>query len=207
MGWQRQDHGPSVQQAIKQAAAGDHRRDRGGARRRGAPMPASTRWACARMSTSRSRIAPFRLMEALNARCGPIRSAILDLPIDGTRTIGTRRSRAVARRYDRIGSSTRRRAADLGARLAWRVLSAAGRRRDARGARAAGRAGTISPHLGPGDSRVDSPLKTLDRLDVVGDGERISVSRLGAVVPAPSGALDGRMPGAASARGNGRRTT
>ena len=37
----------------------------------GAPMPGCMRWRCARMSTSRKPITPFRLMEALNARLRP----------------------------------------------------------------------------------------------------------------------------------------
>ena len=38
-------------------------------------------------------------------------------------------------------------------------------------------------------------MKTLDRLDVGRDGEEIRHQRLGALLPAPSGALDGRLAG------------
>jgi tRNA pseudouridine38-40 synthase len=58
MGWQRQAHGPSVQQAIEEAVAGDHRRE--------ATLHAAGRTdagvhalAMARMSTSSGRSRPF----------------------------------------------------------------------------------------------------------------------------------------------------
>ena len=55
MGWQRQDHGPSVQQAIEEAAPRDHRRDGRGPRRRPHRCGRPRDRRCARISISRSR--------------------------------------------------------------------------------------------------------------------------------------------------------
>ena len=46
------------------------------------------------------------------------------------------------------------------------------------------------------ECQAKSPVKTLDRLDVARDGDEIHVDRRRALVPAPSGALDGRLAGA-----------
>ena len=43
------------------------------------------------------------------------------------------------------------------------------------------------------ECQAKSPVKTLDRLDVTRDGDEVRVSRDGALVPAQSGALDGRL--------------
>ena len=50
------------------------------------------------------------------------------------------------------------------------------------------------------ECQAKSPLKTLDRLDVARDGDEVRVQRIGALVSASSGALDGRL-----ARSCGRR--
>ena len=46
------------------------------------------------------------------------------------------------------------------------------------------------------ECQAKSPVKTLDRLDVRRDGDDDHIMRLGALVPAQSGALDGRLAGA-----------
>ena len=46
------------------------------------------------------------------------------------------------------------------------------------------------------ECQANSPVKTLDRLDVVRDGDEVRVHRLGALVPAQPGALHGRLAGA-----------
>ena len=71
MGWQRQDHGPSVQQAIEEAAFAVTGETVRGPCRGAHRCRASMRWRCARMSISRRPITPFRLMEALNAQLRP----------------------------------------------------------------------------------------------------------------------------------------
>ena len=50
------------------------------------------------------------------------------------------------------------------------------------------------------ECQAKSPVKTLDQLDVVARGRRDSHQRLGALVPAQSGALDGRLAGAGRRR-------
>ncbi len=55
MGWQRQAHGPSVQQTIEEAIHRFTAEDRFRCSAPGAPTPASMRSRCARMSTSKSR--------------------------------------------------------------------------------------------------------------------------------------------------------
>ena len=45
------------------------------------------------------------------------------------------------------------------------------------------------------ECQAKSPVKTLDRLDVERDGDEVRVDRVGALVSAQSGALDGRLAG------------
>ena len=45
-----------------------------------------------------------------------------------------------------------------------------------------------------------SPVKTLDRLDVIRDGDELDIHAAATLVPAPSGALDGRLSGAGRTR-------
>ena len=45
-----------------------------------------------------------------------------------------------------------------------------------------------------------SPVKTLDQLDIEADGWNVNVTGLGALLPAQSGALDGRLAGACRRR-------
>jgi tRNA pseudouridine38-40 synthase len=80
MGWQRQAHGPSVQQAIEEAIAavtGEqavvHAAGRTDAGVHGLAMTAH--------ADIEKEIAPFRLMEALNARVRPNPIAILDCEV------------------------------------------------------------------------------------------------------------------------------
>ena len=79
MGWQRQDHGPSVQQAIEEAAAaitGEaavlHAAGRTDAGVHALAM-------AAHVDLERP-ITPFRLTEGLNARLRPFPVAILEAP-------------------------------------------------------------------------------------------------------------------------------
>ena len=53
------------------------------------------------------------------------------------------------------------------------------------------------------ECQAESPVKTLDRLDVARDGDEVQHHRFGAFVPAQPGALHGRLAGAWSARANG----
>ncbi|MDG2532688.1 tRNA pseudouridine(38-40) synthase TruA [Sphingomonas sp. HITSZ_GF] len=170
MGWQRQNHGPSVQQAIEDAAfavtgerAAVHAAGRTDAGVHGLGMRAHI--------DIEKPISAFRLMEALNARVRPNPVAILDcveVPDDWHA-----RFSCVARHYEyRI--STRRAPLTWEKGLTWRVIPPL----DA-GLMAEGAARLLGRHdfttFRSAHCQADSPLRTLDRLEVVAEGERISV--------------------------------
>ena len=50
------------------------------------------------------------------------------------------------------------------------------------------------------ECQAKSPVKTLDQLDVQRDGDDVHIAHVGALVPAQSGALDGRLAGAGRRR-------
>jgi len=170
MGWQRQDHGPSVQQAIEDAAfavtgekAVVHAAGRTDAGVHGLGMRAHL--------DIRREITPFRLMEALNARLRPDPVAILDcvaVPDDWHA-----RFSCLARHYEY--SIVQRRAPLTWEKgLAWRIAAEL----DAEAMHAAAQA-LVGRHdfttFRSAHCQSDSPVKTLDRLDVVRDGERLLV--------------------------------
>ena len=170
MGWQRQDHGPSVQQAIEDAAfavtgerATVHAAGRTDAGVHGLGMRAH-------LDIDKA-ITPFRLMEALNARMRPHPVAILDcatVPDDWHA-----RFSCIARHYEyRI--VTRRAPLTWEKGLAWRIASEldAGAMHEAAQLLVGKHDFTTfrSVHC-----QSESPLKTLDRLDVTRDGDRVTV--------------------------------
>lgn len=170
MGWQRQDHGPSVQQAIEEAVlavTGEAAAVQAAGRTDTGVHALGMR---AHVDIAR-RITPFRLMEALNARVRPNPIAILDcvaVPDDWHA-----RFSCVARHYEyRI--VTRRAQLTWEKGLAWRVkppLDVAAMQDAAR--RLVGRHDFTtfrSVHC-----QADSALRTLDRLDVAAGEGRISV--------------------------------
>jgi tRNA pseudouridine38-40 synthase len=170
MGWQRQTHGPSVQQCIEDAvyaitgetvvayAAG--RTDAG----------VHARAMAAHLDIERA-ITPFRLMEALNARLRPAPVAILACePVADT---WHARFSCLGRRY--IYRIVDRRAPlTIEAGLAWRVPAAL----DV-AAMAEGAARLIGLHdfttFRSVQCQSASPVKTLDRLTVRRVGEAIEV--------------------------------
>lgn len=170
MGWQRQDHGPSVQQAIEDAAyavTGEdvivHAAGRTDAGVHGLGMRAHVDIA--------KPITPFRLMEALNARLRPNPVAILaceEVPEDWHA-----RFSCLSRHYEyRI--VTRRAPLTWEKGLAWRVPGPL----DVE-AMAAAAAHLVGRHdfttFRSAHCQAESPLRTLDQLEVVETGERISV--------------------------------
>jgi tRNA pseudouridine38-40 synthase len=170
MGWQRQSHGPSVQEAIETAAreiTGEaiavHAAGRTDAGVHGTGMRAHLDIAKA--------ITPFRLMEALNARLRPAPIAILACEIAPDDWHA--RFSCLARHYEyRI--VTRRAPLTFENGLAWRVPTPL----DAE-AMAEGAARLVGRHdfttFRSAHCQADSPLRTLDRLDVMASGDRISV--------------------------------
>ncbi|MDV3456390.1 tRNA pseudouridine(38-40) synthase TruA [Sphingomonas sp. HF-S4] len=170
MGWQRQDHGPSVQQAIEEAAfavTGErvavHAAGRTDAGVHGLGMRAHLDIA--------KPIAAFRLMEALNAQVRPNPVAILEcveMPEDWHA-----RFSCLARHYEyRIVN--RRAPLTWEKGLAWRIAADL----DAEAMHDAAQL-LVGRHdfttFRSVHCQSESPLKSLDRLDVVRAGDRIAV--------------------------------
>ena len=170
MGWQRQSHGPSVQEAIESAAhkvTGETVAVHAAGRTDAGVHATGMR---AHVDIERA-ITPFRLMEALNALVRPAPVAILACEVvpDDWHA----RFSCLARHYEyRI--VTRRAPLTVEHGLAWRVPTPL----DAE-AMADGAARLVGRHdfttFRSAHCQADSPLRTLDRLDVVQEGERISV--------------------------------
>lgn len=170
MGWQRQAHGPSVQAAIEDAAETIlghavtlHCAGRTDAGVHGLAMRAH-------LETDKA-ITPFRLMEALNGRMRPNPVAILACEIvpDDWHA----RFSCIGRRYEyRIVN--RRAPLTLEKGLAWRVT----RPLDADAMHVAAQR-LVGRHdfttFRSVHCQSESPVKTLDRLDVVRTGDRIMI--------------------------------
>lgn len=169
-GWQRQTHSPSVQAAVEAAvtavtgeAVAVHAAGRTDAGVHATAMRAHLDVA--------KEIAPFRLMAAINALLAPAPVAVLDcvmVPDDWHA-----RFSCIGRRYEyRI--VVRRAPLTWERGLAWRVpreLDVAAMQAGAR--RLVGRHDFTT--FRSAHCQADSPLRTLDRLDVVAEGDRISV--------------------------------
>ncbi|HEX8384410.1 MAG TPA: tRNA pseudouridine(38-40) synthase TruA [Sphingomonas sp.] len=170
MGWQRQKHGASVQGVLEEAAravTGErvavHAAGRTDAGVHGLAMRAH-------LDLERD-IAPFRLMEALNARVRPHPVAVLacDVVADDWHA----RFSCTGRAYEyRI--SNRRAPLTVEQGLAWRVPQPLDE-----AAMAAGCAVLAGRHdfttFRSAHCQADSPVRTLDRLDVTRAGERLIV--------------------------------
>jgi tRNA pseudouridine38-40 synthase len=170
MGWQRQSHGPSVQQAIEEAAqaiTGEsvtlHAAGRTDAGVHAYAMSAH-------VDIARP-ITPFRLSEGLNARLRPQPVAILRA--ESCADDWHARFSCIGRRYlYRIVN--RRAPLALEAGKAWHVQV----RLDADAMQAAAQH-LVGRHdfttFRSAHCQADSPVKTLDRLDVVRDGDVIAI--------------------------------
>jgi tRNA pseudouridine38-40 synthase len=170
MGWQRQAHGPSVQQAIEEAVAaitGEpallHAAGRTDAGVHALAMSAH-------VDVARE-ITPFRLTEALNAKLRPLPVAILQA--EAVAGDWHARFSCIGRRYVyRI--INRRAPLALEAGKAWQVtvpLDAVAM--DAAAKRLVGRHDFTT--FRSAHCQSESPLKSLDRLYVVRSGDRIEV--------------------------------
>ena len=170
MGWQRQDHGPSVQQAIEQAVeaitgepAALHAAGRTDAGVHALAMAAHV--------DIGKPITPFRLTEGLNARLRPLPVAVL--------------------RAEPVADDWHARFSCVGRRYAYRIVN-----RRAPLALEAGKAWQVAVPLDAGamheaaqrlvgrhdfttfrsaHCQSESPVKTLDRLDVRREGEAILI--------------------------------
>ncbi len=168
MGWQRQAHGPSVQQAIEEAVermTGEqvvlHAAGRTDAGVHALAMTAHVDIA--------KEVTPFRLSEALNALLAPQPVAILDAQVAADDFHA--RFSCIGRRY--VYRIVNRRAPlTFEAGRAWRVAAPL----DAAAMHEAAQL-LVGRHdfttFRSAHCQSESPLKTLDRLDVVRDGDRI----------------------------------
>ena len=169
-GWQRQAHGPSVQQALEEAAfavTGE----------RAAVYAAGRTDAGVHALAMRAHVdiakpfAPFRLMEALNARVRPAPMAVTACKVVANDWHA--RFSCVGRAYEyRIAN--RRAPLTWERGLAWQVPQLL----DVE-AMAAGAAALVGRHdfttFRSAHCQADSPLRTLDRLEVSRAGERVTV--------------------------------
>ena len=170
MGWQRQAHGPSVQQAIEEAIAavtGEtvvlH-----AAGRTDAGVHALAMRAHADVEKA---MTPFRLMEALNARLRPDPVAILTceiVPEDWHARFSCLGRSYVYRILNRRAPLT------FESGLVWRVIQDL----DAEAMHEAAQL-LVGKHdfttFRSTSCQADSPMKTLDRLDVTRTGERVEI--------------------------------
>ena len=170
MGWQRQAHGPSVQQAIEAAVTAVTGETTGvhAAGRTDAGVHALAMRAHVDIAKS---MTPFRLMEALNATLRPAPVAILDCtPVADD---WHARFSCIGRAYDyRIVN--RRAPLSWERGLAWQVPQIL----DA-GTMMAAAAVLVGRHdfttFRSAHCQADGPVRTLDRLDVVRTGERLTI--------------------------------
>jgi tRNA pseudouridine38-40 synthase len=170
MGWQRQDHGPSVQAAIERAAhqlTGETVTAHAAGRTDAGVHALGMR---AHIEITRE-ITPFRLMEALNALLRPDPVAILDCV--AVADDWHARFSCLGRHYEyRIAN--RRAPLTWEAGLAWRLAPEL----DAEAMHRAAQA-LVGRHdfttFRSAHCQSESPVKTLDRLDVSRRGDRILV--------------------------------
>ena len=170
MGWQRQAHGPSVQQALEEAAVavtGEAALVYAAGRTDAGVHATAMR---AHVDVAKP-FAAFRLMQAINAKLRPAPVAVL-----ACETVADdwhARFSCLARHY-RYVIVNRRAPLTWERALAWQVA-----RPLDDGAMAAAAALLIGRHdfttFRSAHCQADSPLRTLDRLAVARDGERLTV--------------------------------
>ncbi|TNE42481.1 MAG: tRNA pseudouridine(38-40) synthase TruA [Sphingomonadales bacterium] len=170
MGWQRQAHGPSVQQAIEEAihaVTGErvalHCAGRTDAGVHGLAMRAH--------ADIDKEIAPFRLMEAINARLRPDPVAVLAcviVPDDWHARFSCVGRSYVYRIVNRRAPLTFEKG------LTWQIPQVL-----EEGAMARAASLLVGRHdfttFRSAHCQADSPVRTLDRLDVVREGDRIAI--------------------------------
>ncbi len=170
MGWQRQPHGPSVQAALEDAlfAVTGERGQVHGAGRTDAGVHAAGQ--VAHIDVART-ITAFRLMGALNARVRPAPVAVL--ACEEVAPDWHARFSCLGRRY-RYRIVNRRAPLTFDAGLAWRVTAPL----DADAMHAAAKLLTGRHDFTTFRSaacQADSPIRTLDRLDVERIGDEVIV--------------------------------
>lgn len=170
VGWQRQAEGASVQQALERAvfAVTGETVNVHAAGRTDAGVHASAMRAHVDVAKA---ITPFRLMEAVNARVRPAPIALIGCEIVADDWHA--RFSCVARHY-RYRILNRRAPLTWQAGLAWRVVQPLDVAAIQAGAdRLVGRHDFTT--FRSAHCQADSPLRTLDRLEVMRDGDAIEV--------------------------------
>lgn len=170
MGWQRQDHGPSVQGVLEDAAyavTGERVAVHAAGRTDAGVHALAMR---AHMDLAKS-LTPFRLMEALNARARPHPVAVLDCQVVADDWHA--RFSCLGRAYEyRIINRRAPLTSERG--MAWQVPRSLDL--DAMGEAARALVGRHDfTTFRSAHCQADSPLRTLDRLDVARDGDRVTV--------------------------------
>ena len=170
MGWQRQAHGPSVQAAIERAAfeiLGEEIAVHAAGRTDAGVHALAMR---AHLDVAKV-ISPFRLIEGLNARLRPDPIAIL--ACEKVADDWHARFSCIGRAY-RYRIVNRRAPLAIEAGLAWRVPTAL----DADAMQHAAQH-LVGRHdfttFRSAHCQAESPVRTLDRLDVMRDGDRITI--------------------------------
>ena len=170
MGWQRQDHGPTVQQAIETAIAritGEQVAVHAAGRTDSGVHAMAMR---AHVDVARA-ITPFRLMEGTNAllRPDPVAINACEVVADDWHA----RFSCTARHY-RYVIVNRRAPLALDDGRAWRVVQPLDERAMARGAEhLLGRHDFTT--FRSAHCQADSPMRTLDRLEVARAGDRVTI--------------------------------
>ena len=171
MGWQRQDHGPSVQQAVEEAIAaitGEEATVHAAGRTDAGVHARAMR---AHVDVEKPFDA-FRLMEGVNAKLRPNPVAIL--ACEEVADDWHARFSCIGRRY-RYRIINRRAPLALEAGLAWRVVQPL----DAQAMQDAAQI-LVGQHdfttFRSAHCQAQSPVKTLDRLDVTRSGEHIEIA-------------------------------
>ena len=170
MGWQRQAHGPSVQQALESAAyaiTGEQVAVHAAGRTDAGVHALAMRAHC----DVEKPLPPFRLMEALNARLRPAPVAVLACEVVADDWHA--RFSCLGRSYEyRIAN--RRAPLTFEKGLAWQVPQPLDTAAMADAAeRLIGRHDFTT--FRSAHCQADSPVRTLDRLDVTRNGDRITI--------------------------------
>ena len=189
VGWQAQDNGVSVQGVLTDAVAAftGERVTVNGAGRTDAGVHAL------------GQVGPCRSRQRLGRRHRARRAQCSFAPATGRGAVGAARRRGFRRALLREASGIISTASSTAAPIsrsnrdrAWRVP----RPLDC-GAMHAAAQRFVGRHdfttFRSTECQAKSPVKTLDRLDVTRDGDEVRVTAVGALVPAASGALDGRL--------------
>jgi tRNA pseudouridine38-40 synthase len=170
MGWQRQAHGPSVQQVLEEAVAavtGEAAQVQAAGRTDAGVHATAMR---AHVDVAKA-ITPFRLMEAVNARARPHPVAVLACEVVADDWHA--RFSCVARHY-RYRIVNRRQPLTWEAGLVWRVVQPL----DA-AAMQAGADRLLGRHdfttFRAAHCQADSPVRTLDRLEVTREGDVLDI--------------------------------